>query len=114
MATAEGNSVAAANDPLIDGLLQGSQWSFGTGPHILTYSFNISGVPGAGNWTAAQQAGVRAAFAAWSAVANIQFKQVTSGTYFYQSTADIALSLTGNLQQQDGYTGEGEFPDAAG
>jgi hypothetical protein len=82
MATAEGNSVAAANDPLIDGLLQGSQWSFGTGPHVLTYSFNISGVPGAGNWTAAQQAGVRAAFAAWSAVANIQFKQVTSGTYF--------------------------------
>jgi serralysin len=114
MATAEGDSVAAANDPLIDGLLQGSQWDFGTGPHVLTYSFNLSGVPGSGNWTAAQQAGVRAAFAAWSAVADIQFKEVKSGTYFYQSTADIALSLTGTFQQQTGYTGEGVFPDAAG
>ncbi|HVJ35438.1 MAG TPA: M10 family metallopeptidase, partial [Terriglobia bacterium] len=113
MATASGDSVQAANDPLIDGLIQGSQWNFGAGPHVLTYSFNLSGDAGSGNWSATQQQAVRTAFAAWSAVANIQFQEVRSGTYFYQSTADIALSLTGTEQQQSGYVGEGVFPDPA-
>ncbi|HVJ43493.1 MAG TPA: M10 family metallopeptidase, partial [Dongiaceae bacterium] len=113
MATASGDSVQAANNPLIDGLIQGSQWDFGAGPHVLTYSFNLSGDAGSGNWSAAQQQAVRTAFAAWSAVANIQFQEIRSGSYFYQSTADIALSLTGTEQQQSGYVGEGVFPDPA-
>jgi len=51
MATPLANSVPLTGNPLIDGLVQGSSWQFGGGPHVLTYSFSNNDTPNGGPWT---------------------------------------------------------------
>lgn len=108
-------SNGSLQDEFIAGLVQGGKWLF-SGPQQLTYSFNLNddgaGGPGPGGaWTTPLTLAVQQALAAWSNVANISFQQITSGTYYYQSTADLAFTLTGNeLQEQIGALGLGVFP----
>ena len=125
MATPVANSVGLTGNPLIDGLVQGSSWTFSNAQHQLTYSLNLNfdfdaqGQPYAGQggtWAAnpALAGAVTRALAAWANVANISFNQVTSGTYLFQSTADLALALTGSdLQQSVSAVALGFFPDPA-
>jgi Ca2+-binding RTX toxin-like protein len=112
MATASGGSISQTNDSLIDGLLQGNVWSFPSGPRVITYSLNQTGY--GGSWTQPMSVAVDSAFAAWEAVANIDFQRVTSGTYSWQSSADIAVGLTGSQQStQWGSIGYADFPNSA-
>jgi Ca2+-binding RTX toxin-like protein len=115
MATPVSDAVPLDDDEFISGLVQGSAWQFSGAP-ILTYSLNINddgfGNPGpGGNWTPELSAAVAQAFQAWSNVANLTFQQVTSGTYYYESTADISITLTGDELQQSGLLALGIFPD---
>jgi serralysin len=108
-------------DEFVNGLVQGGSWQFGGGPRTLTYSFNINDaidafgntIPGpGGEWTAALINAVNSALADWSKVANISFQNISSGIYYFQSSADIALALTGSeLQATLGAVGFGLFPD---
>ena len=112
MATASGDSVSKANDPLIDGLLQGNSWTFGSGPRVITYSFNVT--TAGGPWSQYLINGAAAAYAAVEAVCNVDFQQIASGNYVWESGADIAMGLTGSLQsQQWGSIGYANFPDLA-
>ncbi|MBL8339065.1 MAG: PD40 domain-containing protein, partial [Rhodoferax sp.] len=125
MATPLAISVPLTGDPRKDGLLQGSTWTFGGGPHALSYSFNLNFdydaqgqlIPAAGGtWAeyAALADAVRKALGRWAAVANIQFNEVSSGSYIVQSTADLAFALTGNdLVRTIGASALGFFPDPA-
>src|SRR5687768_16161934 len=111
MATPVGNSVGLTGNPYADVLIQGSSWTFGGGPHFLTYSFNVNDGPG-GAWTANWIAAVNQALADWASVANIQFQQIASGNFYYESAADLAFTLTGNdLTAQA--VALGIFPDPA-
>lgn len=111
MAVASSDSVSRSYDPLIDGLLQGNSWTFAGGPRVLTYSLNQTGVYNS-SWTPALEAATEAAFAAWEAVANVDFQRVYSGTYTWESTADIAIGLTDLRQYYTlGAIGIGFFPD---
>src|SRR5438552_13748175 len=107
MATPQDNVVALTGNPQIDALTQGSAW---TGTTQLTYSLSINDNPNGGAWTAALANAMRAALTDWSHVANVTFTEVGSGGVFTQSTADIAIVLTGNELQ--GF-GEGFFPGPA-
>lgn len=122
MATPVANLIGLTGDPLVNGLLQGSAWTF-TGTRVLTYSFNLNfdytgwgqpiAAPG-GTWaeSPAMQGAVERALASWAAVANLSFSPVSSGNYAFESTADIALALTGDdLQQALGAVALGFFPD---
>jgi Ca2+-binding RTX toxin-like protein len=110
MATPSGNSVQLAGNSFIDGLVQGGQWLFGGQP-VLTYSFNYSGYEYTG-WDSDLKQGVADAFNAWSAVANVRFQLQQSGHYFYESLADMAVTLTGDyLQWEFGASAMGIFPD---
>src|SRR5258706_12453719 len=109
-------------DEFLHGLVQGNSWSFGGGAQVLTYSlnFNDDGMGGfgpGGAWTPTLTAGFQAALASWSNVANISFQQISSGTFYYQSSADIAATLTGDdLQNQPAFVGAiglGVIPDPA-
>jgi hypothetical protein len=130
MATATANSVTlpainsnngTLTDEAINGLVQGGSWQFGSGPRILTFSFNINDdrdalgniIPGPGGaWTPALIDAVNRALGEWSKVANINFQNIASGNYYFQSSADLALTLTGNdLQAAVGAVGLGVFPD---
>jgi Ca2+-binding RTX toxin-like protein len=112
MANPSGGSVSKTNDPLIDGLLQGNSWTFSSDPHVITYSLNQTGYGGA--WTAQMSAAVDTAFAAWEAVANVDFQRINSGTYSWQSSADIAVGLTGSQQStQWNSIGYANFPNSA-
>lgn len=132
MATATANSVilptvngsnGTLTDEAINGLVQGGSWQFGGGPRTLTYSFNINDahdafgnlIPGpGGTWTAALVDAVTRALGEWSKVANINFQNISSGIYYFQSNADLALTLTGNdLQAASGAVGLGVLPDPA-
>jgi Ca2+-binding RTX toxin-like protein len=113
MATPSGGSVGATGNPLIDGLLQGNSWTFQAGPRVITYSLNTTGY--GGSWSAEMAAAVDTSFDAWEAVANISFQRVVSGTYAWQSTANIALGLTGSQQMQEwGTIGYAFFPTSDG
>ncbi|MCC7483943.1 MAG: M10 family metallopeptidase C-terminal domain-containing protein, partial [Burkholderiales bacterium] len=115
MATPVSNNVPLIGDGRVDGLVQGSSWTFGGGPRTLTYSFttafDIEGeaAPAWDNrWTSA----VTNAFNTWAAVANIRFSRVEGiGTGPQnESTADIAISLEpGDF----GLAGLGVFPSPA-
>jgi hypothetical protein len=108
MAIATSNSVPLIGYSLVDGLTQGSSWIF-TGPRVLTYSFNLN-YPIAtdptnplypwdgsgGSWTGQLSSAFVQALNSWANVANIAFQPISSGTYFYQSSADIAATLTGD------------------
>ena len=110
MASPAAHSVPNSGDPRIDGLVQGGSWQFTREP-LLTYSFNYTGFETT-QWTADGKAAVAEALAAWSSVANIQFQEVASGYYSWDSTADIAFGLTGYYQQTNvGSAGAAVFPD---
>jgi Ca2+-binding RTX toxin-like protein len=113
MAIPSGRSVGATGNPLVDGLLQGNSWTFQAGPRVITYSLNSTGY--GGSWSTEMAAAVDASFAAWEAVANVDFQQVSSGTFAWQSSADIAVGLTGDRQMsQWGTIGYAFFPTSAG
>ena len=123
MAIAVGNSIALTSDPLKDGLLQGGSWTF-AGERVVTYSLNLNfdinhqgqvvPAPG-GTWEASP--GMTDAFtraiAAWANVIDVRFQKVTSGSYVFESTADIAVALTGTDLQRAGNIAMGLFPDPA-
>src|SRR6266850_2999252 len=96
MATPSDNTVPLTGDPLKDGLLQGSSWQFGGGSHVLTYSLSLNDSSNGGPWTAALTAAIQSALAAWSNVADLTFVEAGSGKPFFRSTADLAITLTGN------------------
>ncbi len=109
MATPVKDSVAITGNPLIDGLVEGGSWQF-SGPRNLTYSLHELGD---GNITPAFTAAIQNSFAAWAAVANVTFTQISSGQHAYQSTADLAITLTGDeLVNEFGALGIGVFPDS--
>ncbi len=111
MATPVSNSVSLTGNPSIDGLSQGSSWQF-SGSRVLTYSFSINDNPSGGNWTASSSNAVAQAFTAWSNVANITFQQAGSGTVFTQSTADLAVTPSGDdIQSTLGGIGVAFSPD---
>src|SRR5258706_9802008 len=112
MAAPSDNTVPLTNDPFKDGLLQGSSWQFGSGPHILTYSFSIDDTLPV-TWSPSLQNAFVQALTAWSNVANLTFVETGSGTVFTDSTADIAADLTGSQLQATGAVGLGIFPDPA-
>lgn len=111
MATALENHAPRTGNLLIDGLLQGGVWQF-SGPQVLTYSFSINDTPGMQPaWTPELKAGVVRGLAAWSAVANLTFVESGSGTVYSQSSADLAVTLTGSeLQREYGAVGMAMFP----
>ena len=110
MAQPSGGSVSASGNPLIDGLLQGSSWTFQAGPRVITYSFNSTGY--GGSWTQPLIDGANAAYAAIEAICNVDFQQISSGTYVWQSNADIAMGLSGSRQAEQWDTiGYANFPD---
>ena len=110
MATPVKDSVPETGNPLIDGLVEGGSWQF-SGPRNLTYSLHE--LPNEGNVTPAFTAAIQNSFAAWAAVANVTFTQISSGTHAYQSTADLAITLTGDeLVNEYGALGIGIFPDS--
>ena len=112
MATPTDNVVGLTGNSLIDGLVQGSAWQFGGGNHTLTYSLSLNDNPNGGSWTAQLANGARQALTDWSNVANISFAEVGSGTVYTQSTADIAIVLSGNDLETNapGVVGLGIFP----
>ena len=111
MANPSGGSVGASGNPLIDGLLQGNSWTFQAGPRVITYSFNITGY--GGSWTQPLVDGANAAYAAVEAICNVDFQQISSGTYVWQSNADIAMGVTGSRQTDQWDTiGYANFPDS--
>lgn len=96
MATPQDNVVSLTNNSLIDGLIQGSAWTFSSGPRNVTYSLSINDNPSGGAWSVAMANAMRSAFSLWSNVANITFTETGSGSVYTSSPADIAVILTGN------------------
>lgn len=100
---------------LVDGLIEGCRWQLNTS-RLLTYStWNYDGDP---RWAPEQETGLRQAFDAWSAVANIQFTQTyPSRGDFFVNPADISAKLSGDqldylFGETDGdVLGIGVFPD---
>ena len=109
MAKPADNRVALTSNPLIDGLTQGSAWTF-SGAHVLTYSFSLDNEPTTRvQWTAAWKSAFTAALTEWSNVANLSFTEAGSGSNFNVSTADIAVTLTSDDLELD-FAGLGIFP----
>lgn len=94
MATPQGDVIPLTDDPFINGLVQGSAWQLAP-DRTLTYSFHMDPpVPyETWLWTSASMGAMRSALATWSAVANLQFVQVSDPPALYQSNADLAFSL---------------------
>ena len=118
--TGSNNNNGTLTEEFISGLVQGSSWTFGGGPRVLTYSLNINEPDGpgnpdpGGNWTVDLTNAFTQALGAWSGVANISFQQITSGTFYFESGADITATLTGDdLLESFGAVGLGMFPDPA-
>jgi len=128
--TAANNSNGTLTDEFISGLVQGSSWTFGGGPRVLTYEFTLNDyvdadepdgpAPGPGDTWAENpnlKVAFQQAFAAWSNVANISFVEHGSpdAHFYFQSSADIALIPTGDelAQEIPGYVvvAIGIFPD---
>src|SRR5688572_14653067 len=137
------NDNGTLRDEFISGLAQGSRWSFGGGPRVLTYSLNINedyttyppgpAQPGpGGEWDdhPGMAQAVAGALAAWGAVADIGFQQVASapGEFYFESDADLAITLTGDdldrvyglrvagaaLFPDEGYVEESVYSDSDG
>jgi Ca2+-binding RTX toxin-like protein len=122
MATPTANSVPLTAHAPIDGLVQGGSWVFAGVDRVLTYSFNINdselspGNPIGGTWEASPwiEAAVHEAFAEWAKVANLTFLPTGIGGIYFDSTADIAITLTGDdLQTNFEAASLGIFPDSA-
>ncbi|MCX7167908.1 MAG: M10 family metallopeptidase C-terminal domain-containing protein [Rhodocyclales bacterium] len=99
MTTPADNLVPITGNALIDGLIWGAAWQFGGGAHMLTYSLSLNDSPNNPAWTTALSNAARLALADWSNVANLTFVESGSGSVYRQSSADLALILTGNELQ---------------
>ena len=113
MATPVSNSVNLTGFFNIDRLIQGSAWQL-PGNNVLTYSLHT--LVDNSIWTTTEIQAIDKAFAAWEAVANIDFVRLGSpNTYdFLNSPADIAIGFTGlDLSSliEVGTLGLGIFPD---
>ena len=126
-----GNDNGTLRDEFISGLVQGSAWTFGAGPQILTYSFNINEnyetyppgppEPGpGGEWDdhPGMAEAVAKALATWASVADITFQQIVvpADQYYFESSADLAITLSGDdLDRVYGgrVAGAAFFPDAS-
>ena len=108
MARPVSDSVRLTGDTRIDLVTQGSSWSFGDGPRVLTYSFSLTDEAYKPTWTGAQKTAFRQALAAWSDVANIKFVERGSGGVFLNSQANIAVTLE---RTDISLRGLGIFPD---
>jgi serralysin len=124
------NGNGSLADEFVSGLVQGSSWNFGAGPRVLTWSLNINELSGSypgtpepgpgGTWQARPDLAqaVESVFSRWAAVANIRFEHVgvDSAQYYFESGADIAVTLTGNDLDNavvPGTLALGFFPDPA-
>ena len=97
--------------PFIDGLVQGSSWSF-SGTQTLTFSF-FDGDPADGDvfiWSEEAKSLARLALQQWENVANIQFQEVAPPGTFFDNPSEISLSFSDNLTAFD-FLGVGAFPD---
>ncbi len=92
MATPDPTPIALSGNPLIDGLLEPSNWVTSDSTLVLTWSPHN----GAGAWTEVELDYVQTAFDAWSAVADITFERVTGPANFTAATADLAVVATGH------------------
>ena len=123
MATPSANSVNAPapssngtlTDEFIYGLVEGSAWTFGGGPRLLTYAFSLGDglivETGPYAWSQALREGFAQASATWASVANISLVESGSGTVLTASGADIAVTLTGSeLVTDTGAAALGIFP----
>ena len=108
MARAVSDSVPLTGDTRIDRVTQGSSWTFGGGPRVLTYSFSLTDEAYKPEWTDAQKTAFKQALAAWSNVANIKFVERGSGGVFLDSQANIAVTLE---RTDISLRGLGIFPD---
>lgn len=91
MATPDPSPVALSGNPLIDGLLEPSNWVNSTSTLVLTWSHHNAG----GAWSGTELTYVQRAFDAWAAVADIRFSHVTGPLAFTSATADMAVVATG-------------------
>jgi len=123
MATPVSNSVAlpaidggngTLTDEFINGLVQGSSWTFGDGPRELTYSLDLNFDGPTEAWSQAWISAMNDAFAAWAAVANVTLTLagMPNSEVQYRSTADISVSLAPGTGQGV-LLGLGVFPDPA-
>jgi hypothetical protein len=113
-------------DEFINGLVQGSAWTFDAGQRVITWSLTINektgtypgpspeAMPG-GSWAAYPElaAAVESALAEFSNVADISFEQVNAPDgqeFYFQSEANIAVTLSGN-DLGTNVAGLGIFPD---
>lgn len=113
MATPVNDSVALSGDPRIDGLIEGGSWS-PKPTTVLTYSLNHTEYETSGfSWTSAYSTTVSQVLAAWAAVVDIRFTQISSGYYSYQSSADIAIAPASGILNEYGAAAAGIFPDTA-
>lgn len=106
--TSANNHDGRLTEELVSGLVQGGAWSFGGGSRVITYSLNINErtgsypgtpVPGpGGEWSDSPGMieAVARALACWASVADIQFRLIESGEYYFESGADLAFTLTGD------------------
>ncbi|MBI1731574.1 MAG: M10 family metallopeptidase C-terminal domain-containing protein [Gammaproteobacteria bacterium] len=92
MAETSTTLVSLTGNPAIDGLLDRSSWLADGDGVVLTWSAHNAG----GAWTSAELILVRAAFDAWSAVANVDFVELESNDSYRFTTADIAMVATGD------------------
>lgn len=116
MATPSDNSIISSTDPIygafVNGLIEGASWTF-PGPRVITYSLNHTVYEGtAFSWTSTYSSAISQAFSAWSAVANIQFTQLSSGYYSSDSAADIAIAPAGQILNDLDAAAIGVFPDS--
>ncbi len=110
-ATPVHDSVPLSGDPFIDGLVQGSSWSF-SGTPTLTFSF-FDGDPFDGDvfiWSEDAKSLARLALQQWENVANIQFEEVAPSGTFFDNPSEISLSFSDNLTAFDLF-GVAGFPD---
>ena len=106
-------TITATGNNSIDALLAGESWLSGpavTGgaSTVITYSFMTSNTDGAKGFLAmnsAQQQAAVTALATWASVANIQFKQVTSGGEIQFGTADLGSGASGETDWNYGSNG---------
>ena len=111
--TSPQNFVYTGTNIYMDSLIWSGQWvTTGSGPTIVHYNlqsgadpFNFNGLSRGLTWTAAEEAAIRAAFDAWSAVANIQFVEVSNPN-------DADVWYWKGTEAEIGALGWHEVPDA--
>ena len=126
------NDNGTLRDEFISALVQGSAWTFGGGPRVLTYSLNINEdyetyppgppEPGpGGEWDdhPGMAEAVANALATWANVADISIQQIVvpADQYYFESSADLAITLSGDdldrVYEPFRVAGAAFFPDAS-